>query len=469
MLTNLRPVRRPLFIICFILFIFMVFRYSPDAYALTVPGAKALPYLTGDAVTDVINVAISQVGYTGVKDSSGNRYSVYSEWAGTPGTKWCSEFVAWCFDQAYVPRDIVPFCTSCTQYRNAFGAEGRYYLLENGKSHTNDGCLPWAAGTITIDQVQPGDIILMTTSNHNYSGGVTHTGLVIHVDLENNLIDTIEGNLENKVKKKSRSPSMIHGICRPDYETSRVPRAVCLDTHAFRLYTNLSSSYSERTLFPSTEGGVGYIDLTSSNEQVAKISNDNQVVAVRAGEAVITASADIDGFTFMDTCVVTVIDPSLTLNCNSLKLYAGGCKSEYRIAQLEASATEQLADIHYSSSNSSIATVTQTGVVEAVSAGKAVITASVEMNGIRYSDTCTVTVKNPTLKLSRSSITLKRGKSKQLYYTSAPSGTVTFKVKNKKICTVSSKGRVRAKKAGRTSIRVTCNKVTRTVKVRVKK
>ena len=50
----------------------------------------------------------------------------------------------------------------------------------------------------------------------------------------------------------------------------------------------------------------------------------------------------------------------------------------------------------------------------------------------------------------------------------APSGKVTYKSNNKKIATVSSKGTIKGIKKGTAKITVTCNGVTKTVKVTVK-
>lgn len=82
----------------------------------------------------------------------------------------------------------------------------------------------------------------------------------------------------------------------------------------------------------------------------------------------------------------------------------------------------------------------QQGVVTAKAKGTAVITASCG----EYQVTCKITVKNPSLKLSKFS-NCKSWKNK-ISAKATPSGKVTYKSSNSKIATVSSKGVVKGKK-----------------------
>ena len=77
-----------------------------------------------------------------------------------------------------------------------------------------------------------------------------------------------------------------------------------------------------------------------------------------------------------------------------------------------------------------------------------------------------------SIKLNKTSATLKKGKSLTLKATISPSSAnnkaVTWSSSNKKVATVSSKGVVTAKKKGTAKITVKCNGITRTFKVTVK-
>lgn len=124
--------------------------------------------------------------------------------------------------------------------------------------------------------------------------------------------------------------------------------------------------------------------------------------------------------------------------------------------------------IKYTSSNTSVATVNSKGKITAKKAGKAVITASVENKTIKYN----VTVKTQSLKLNKSKLTLYTAGTKTATLKATvkgASGEVTWKSSKTSVATVSSKGKVTAKKAGKTTISATANGITKKCTVTVKK
>ena len=84
-------------------------------------------------------------------------------------------------------------------------------------------------------------------------------------------------------------------------------------------------------------------------------------------------------------------------------------------------------------------------------------------------ETAKVTVRKPTLKLSKSTLTMKAGKTARLK-ASSNCGNATFRwsSSNKYVATVSAKGKVKAKHPGTAVIKVTAYGITRCCKVRVK-
>lgn len=112
--------------------------------------------------------------------------------------------------------------------------------------------------------------------------------------------------------------------------------------------------------------------------------------------------------------------------------------------------------ITWTSSQKSVATVSSKGVVKAKKKGNTVITAKYGKKKF----ICKVTVKQPvkSIKLNKTSATLKKGKSLTLKATISPSSAnnkaVTWSSSNKKVATVSSKGVVKAVGNGTATITV---------------
>ena len=227
-----------------------------------------------------------------------------------------------------------------------------------------------------------------------------------------------------------------------------------------------SLDVTEKTLYVKGEDTVTLkadtnlsdeIIWTSNNEKVAVVSAKGVVTAKAKGTAVITATCG----EYTASCTVTVKFPAVSLNKTKATLYTKGSNK----VTLKASLKDLTGNVVYTSSNAKVAAVNKTtGVVTAKAKGTAVIAATCG----DYTATCTVTVKTPTLKLAKTSASIKVGKKTTIKATATPTGTVKYTSSNKKIATVSSKGVVTGKKKGTAKITVTCNGVSKTFKVTVK-
>ena len=171
-------------------------------------------------------------------------------------------------------------------------------------------------------------------------------------------------------------------------------------------------------------------------------------------------------------------EPSLTasdlsLNKTSATLYTPGAAKTTSFTLKASTKRGKITSVSFKSSNTSVATVNKTsGKVISKKAGTSTITATVKAkNGsdtVTAKLTCKVTVNKPTLTVSPTSVSLKKGKSKTLTVKTTPSATVTYTSSNKKIATVSNEGTITTKKKGSCKITVKCNGITKTVKVTVK-
>ncbi|MGN1418196.1 MAG: Ig-like domain-containing protein, partial [Acutalibacteraceae bacterium] len=149
---------------------------------------------------------------------------------------------------------------------------------------------------------------------------------------------------------------------------------------------------------------------------------------------------------------------STVLNYTSASMYKGSTKT------LKVTVKGPSTKATWSSSDKSIATVSSSGVVTAVKSGSCKITATA--NGIKA--TCTVTVKNPTIKLDVTSASISKGTTKTLKATVKGASTkVTWSSSNKSIATVSSSGVVKGVKTGSCTITATANGVKATCSIKV--
>lgn len=160
---------------------------------------------------------------------------------------------------------------------------------------------------------------------------------------------------------------------------------------------------------------------------------------------------------FMGTLSEPVqVEAASTVKLNKTKLVLDRGKTY----QLKVSGTKK--KVTWKSSKKSVATVSSSGKVTAKKTGKAVITAKVGKSTYR----CNVTVESP--KISKKSATVYVNKTIILKMNNT-TRKVTWTSKDKTIATVTSKGVVKGKKAGTTTITAKVGSKKYTCKVTVKK
>lgn len=176
-----------------------------------------------------------------------------------------------------------------------------------------------------------------------------------------------------------------------------------------------------------------------NKKSVALVSDNGLITPIKPGDAIITVKADQTEV----ICKLTIRKPTITLNKTNLTLYR--CQKQALSASISNKSAPQ-----WTSSAKSIATVSDSGVVTAVKHGTATIT--VKADGV--SKTCKVTVKSPTIKLSASKLSIKKGKKKTLTATVSSGNTPTWSSSNSSVASVSAKGVISAKKKGTATITV---------------
>ena len=205
------------------------------------------------------------------------------------------------------------------------------------------------------------------------------------------------------------------------------------------------------------------IEWKSSDTSIATVSNDGVITAKSVGSVEIWATYALDELSWISHCIdITVVKPQKTtvsLARYSANIYVKGS------TVIKPTVKNGKGKTTYKSSNTKVARVYSNGKVVALKAG----TAKITVTNNKVSKVFTVKVLNP--RLSRTSVSISRGKSYNLKIVGII-GTAKFYTSNKKVATVNSAGKItvnkKAKKNQSCYITVKTNGVTLRCKVKVK-
>ncbi len=167
--------------------------------------------------------------------------------------------------------------------------------------------------------------------------------------------------------------------------------SVSLNQSELSLFTGRSATLTV-SIKPST-GTMKNVKWSSSDTSVATVNNSGSVYGVAEGSATIIVTT-IDGEKTAECNVVVsqfIEAQSVTLNKTVLEMYIGNPIQLYATILPDNASDKSLT---WTSSNNSVATVSSYGAVQAISVGKATITA--KANGGNPYSTCEVTVNEYT-------------------------------------------------------------------------
>ena len=190
------------------------------------------------------------------------------------------------------------------------------------------------------------------------------------------------------------------------------------------------------------------------------VDDFGNLAALKAGTAEVALSSQ-DGTLTASKTIEVVVTPTDITTTDTLTLTTG------EAAALETAVAPEDAthiSINYTSSDDSIATVSDAGEVTAVAAGEADITAAVD--GTELAAVCQVTVLPAieSVELSDTALTLQPEETAQLTYTVAPeealADNVTYTSSDEAVATVDVEGNVTAIADGTATITVDVNGVT---------
>ena len=247
------------------------------------------------------------------------------------------------------------------------------------------------------------------------------------------------------------------------YASGKGIKYVTQDIHA----TSVSLDSTEKTAeryddfqLTATIAPLNFTDAvvwTSSNEEVATVSDTGYVEICGVGTAVITVTAG----NVKAACKITVpqLIDWIEFDEDEIELKAG---QTYQLKPYISPSDATNKKLKYTSSDTKVAEVSASGLVTAKSEGEAKIRAAATDGSDEYA-VCYVTVtgkaKVTGITLDRTSAEVKRGEKLTLNVTVSPSYAsnkkVVWKSANTKIATVDTNGSVTAKAPGRTKITVT--------------
>ena len=163
------------------------------SYTVSVPYGESEYYdalleleLTGNYRADLVNVALTQVGYhegSGVRQRHGGdvysdgNWTEYGYFCGCDGYAWCAMFVSWCARQARIPGSLIQNSTVARSY--AFGLP--FYYKEDYSPRT-------------------GDVVFFAEKGHVWD----HVGIVLSASEE--WMYSLEGNARNQVRVRRYAP-----------------------------------------------------------------------------------------------------------------------------------------------------------------------------------------------------------------------------------------------------------------------
>lgn len=257
-----------------------------------------------------------------------------------------------------------------------------------------------------------------------------------------------------KIVATSKDDISISDIC--ELNITQLATAIELDKHEARLA--IGNNVALNVKVSPQDVNTDRVTWKSSDNGVARVSDDGIVTAVGKGTAKITATTS-DGSYLSDVCEITIWQPVTSVSLEKHEcLMKVGETTTLRTSILPNEADNK--NLVWTSSNEKVATV-ENGVVTAHASGKARISVATT-DGSELSDDCEVTVSQPVIGINVDprTLTLKSiGATKQLTANVLPENADNRNVKwssaNTSVCLVMDNGMVVAVGEGSSVITAT--------------
>ena len=364
------------------------------------------------------------------------------------------------------------YLSACCIYSTLFGkcAEGiNYYPAINGKTSAQAKQIEQNMQALSADVALHGNLNLSGTTGFQEPGYTINKGKKLQL--------TFAKNGYRGITYQSSNPSCVtvsqSGVVSAKNYGSAVITAtlnngttavcdiiVCSGKFSLSIGDRYTFKFKNNFTWRSSNGSVAYV---KGSQIYAVGSGRATLVGTNSNGTTVTLQVTVKG-TSSSTGTVTQTSKSLFL--------AVGKKANLKTQVLSGS---NLSGLTYKSSNKSIASVTNKGIVTAKRPGKAKITITPKKGKkMTVTITCGTQIKKLAFSNVKSGAKLKVGKSKTLKIKFTPSNAsikkLTWKSSNTKVLTVNKNGKITAKKPGTAKITATTkdgSKKKVTVKIKV--
>ncbi len=279
---------------------------------------------------------------------------------------------------------------------------------------------------------------------------VTSDEKIVSIEQPNDLSTTVKGQKEGiAVITAINQENVVVGSCLVTVVGDHAIKSISLSQ------TNVTTSLAEKTFvlyatITPKEAENEPVVWSSSDSSIATVDQKGLVTLRKSGTVTIICTAKNDS-AIAASCRVTITQgvTGIRLDQSNINMNVGETfRLTYVLAPVNASNTA----VTFTSTNQSIATVNNTGVISARGVGQTAII--VKTNDGGHMATCLVNVGRvaTAVKLDATSIVLNVGDYYNFETTITPADstdtTLTWEVSDKSVAVVSNKGKVIAKKAG---------------------
>ncbi len=224
----------------------------------------------------------------------------------------------------------------------------------------------------------------------------------------------------------------------------------------------VSSSKQLAVSFTPADASNKNVFWTSSNSSVAVVDKYGVVKAISPGSTIIKATSEDGGYT--DTAVIEVVnydniveEKTISFDSSSYTVGIGSTKS---LIPIITPSNSTFKSVHFESSDPSIATIDENGVIQGLKEGTVSITATTNRNRLKATTNVTVKYIDATsVKVNTAVVNIKENETFTLVATVLPNNAtnkrVIYSISDSSIAEIDTNGIITGKKTGTTTITIT--------------